>query len=192
MLKIWRFSPTRRAAGRRWITALIASLLLTGRTLLGADPREQPGTSKTSPPVHIQAAELQADYDAGWAEFRGSVRATRDNMVITSDTLRIYFDRKPRSAASTSDVQGSITKIVARSNVKITFEDAVATTEVATYDTRTQMLVLSGERARLVQGDNSITGSTIVLHRQDGQVQVEGNDRSRVRALIQSKGAVPD
>lgn len=192
MLKIWRFSPTRRAAGRRWITALIASLLLTGRTLLGADPREQAGTSKTSPPVHIQAAELQADYDAGWAEFRGRVRATRDNMVITSDTLRIYFDRKPRSAASTSDVQGSITKIVARGNVKITFEDAVATTEVATYDTRTQMLVLSGERARLVQGDNSITGSTIVLHRQDGQVQVEGNDRSRVRALIQSKGAVPD
>jgi lipopolysaccharide export system protein LptA len=190
-LKIWRSSFKRRAPGLRWTSALLAGLLLAGATLVRADPREQANASNPSPPLHIKAAELQADYDAGWAEFRGSVRATRGHMVVLSDTLRIYFDKSRKTDDATSDPQASVTKIVAHGNVKITLDDSRGTADTATYDTRTQMLILSGQPSTFVRGDNSISGSEIKLHRPEGQLEVEGNAPSRVRAVVRSEGFVP-
>lgn len=178
--------------GLRWTSALIAGLVLTGRTLVGADPRDHANAPSPSPPVHISATELQADYDAGWAEFRGNVRATRDNMVILSDTLRIYFDKNRKADDATIGQKASITKLIARGNVKITLDDSIATADTATYDSQTQLLILSGERSTFIREGNSISGSEIKLHRQQGQLEVEGNAASRVRAVVRSKGFVPD
>jgi lipopolysaccharide transport protein LptA len=190
-LKIWRSNSKRCVPGLRWTSALLAGLVLTGATLVGADPREHANGSTPSPPLHIKAAELHADYDAGWAEFRGSVRATRDHMVILSDTLRIYFDKNRKAEDATTNLQASITKIVADGNVKITLDDSIATADTATYDTQTQLLILVGQPSTFVRGGNSISGSEIKLHRREGQLQVEANAPSRVRAVVQSEGFVP-
>jgi lipopolysaccharide transport protein LptA len=64
-------------------------------------------------------------------------------------------------------------------------EGKTATCDQAVYQTATQSLTLTGENTRIQSGDNYITGNTVTIYQETGQIIVDGNDTKRVNAVFQ-------
>ena len=81
-------------------------------------------------------------------------------------------------------VKNSIKKIIATGDVKIRTEDLIAFTEEAVYETKTGTLTMTGTNSRVLSGKNSITGSTFIVSRENGDLIVEGSRQDRVQAVL--------
>ncbi len=136
--------------------------------------------------IHITANKLISDNDADYAEFIGNVRATQGDTVITADRLKIFAKRNPDNKVTPGLGTESINKIIASGNVKINFDNRVAVTPQAVYNTETGVLVLSGDNSRIVSGNDSISGEKITLYRTTGRIIVESSGEKRVEAVFYS------
>jgi lipopolysaccharide export system protein LptA len=147
-----------------------------------ARPRE-PVQVEESQKIHIKADKVIADLDGGEAIFVGNVRITRGLTKVTSDRMYVYYkdiDNKNKNG----EVKNSIRKIIATGNVKIHTEDMIAFTDEAVYITKTETLTMSGSNSRVISGDNSITGSTFIVSRANGNIIVEGSNHDQVQAVL--------
>ncbi|MGD2149713.1 MAG: LptA/OstA family protein [Desulfobacterales bacterium] len=152
---------------------------------------EKPGDTDTNNhaknnKIHITADKLFSDNDADYAEFIGNVRASQEDTVITADRLKIFYKATSGLKGTPAIGEESITKIVADGNVKINFDNRVAVTPKAVYNTQTRILVLSGNNSKIVSGDNSISGEKITIDRATGRINVESGDKKRVEAVLYS------
>ena len=136
--------------------------------------------------IHITADKLISDNNADYAEFIGNVRATQEDTVITADKLKIFFKKIPHDKKKPAVGEEAINEIVASGNVKIKFDNRVAVTRQAVYNTETGVLVLSGNNSRIVSGNNSISGEKITLYRTTGHINVESGGGKRVEAVFYS------
>ena len=136
--------------------------------------------------IHITSDKLMADKKAGYAEFIGHVKTTQGDTVITSDRLKIFYNKNIANNGPLSVKEESIHKIVAKGNVKIKFDNRVATAQQAVYNTETMVLVLSGNNSKIISGNDSISGEKITFYRTDGRINVESGNKKRVEALFYS------
>ncbi len=143
-------------------------------------------------PIQIVADELISYNEEKYAEFIGNVKVTQGNFTITSDKLRIYYQGELLDSEKKGGDEGLLKKIIATGNVKITSEQYNAEAEKAEYDTATTTVILSGENAKIISGQNSISGSKITLNQKSGQVRVEGSGTKRIRAEFYTKEKTSD
>ena len=119
---------------------------------------------------------LEINYEKNIATFNNNVKVEREDSVINSDKMDVYFAQKPKGTAKekeskndlgTSSNMGlsasKIEKIVARGNVKVTRGENVSYSDEATYSASDKKLILSG-RPKLIlysTGDlnNASTGN---------------------------------
>jgi len=135
--------------------------------------------------IHITADKLISDNEVDYAEFIGNVRATQEDTVITADRLKIFVKKNPDNKSPGVGTE-SINKIIASGNVKINFDNRVAVTPQAVYNTKTGVLVLSGDNSRIISGKDSISGEKITLYRTTGRITVESGEEKRVEAVFYS------
>lgn len=167
-------------------------LLLAGMLLSLAYADEQPSNPKTTGtgknmPIHITADRLISDKNAGYAEFIGNVKAVQEETVITADRLKIFLKKNLDNKDPLSVNEESIHEIVARGNVKIKFDNRLAVTEQAVYNTDTMVLVLTGDNSKIVSENDSISGEKITFYRTDGRINVESGNKKRVEAVFYSR-----
>ena len=136
--------------------------------------------------IHISADKLISSIETGYIEFVGNIRATQKNTVINADKLKVFLKMERYNNKGITD-KDSIQKIVADGNVKIWFDNRIATAEQAVYHTQTGILVLSGANSKVISGNDSIAGAKITLSRKNGRIQVESSDAKRVEAIIYPK-----
>lgn len=136
--------------------------------------------------IYITSDKLISDRKAGYAEFIGNVKAIQGDTVITSDRLKIFFKKHIANKGPSSVSEESIHKIVANGNVEIKFDNRVATTQQAIYNTKTMVLVLSGDNSKVKSENDSISGEKIIFYRKDGRLHVESGDTKRVEAVFYS------
>ncbi|MBW2608031.1 MAG: hypothetical protein JRD05_10395 [Deltaproteobacteria bacterium] len=136
--------------------------------------------------IFITSDKLISDNEAGCAEFIGNVRAVQETTVITADKLKIYYNEGLNNNKNIVASEESIKKIVANGNVTIESDNRTMKTEHAVYTTATGTVVLSGANSKIIDGNNSISGSKITLFRDSGRIQVESGSDKRVEALIYS------
>jgi lipopolysaccharide export system protein LptA len=136
--------------------------------------------------IHITSDRLITDNNAGYAEFIGNVKAIQDGTVITSDRLKVFYKKNIADKGPLSVNEESIHKIIAKGNVEIKFDNRVATAQQAVYNTETMVLVLSGGDAKVISGNDSISGEKITLYRTDGRISVESGNKKRVEAVFHS------
>ena len=164
--------------------ALLAFLMGPGCPGFAEDLAAQaPEAADSDKMIRITADRLVTDTQSQNAEFIGNVRATRENMIILCDSLKIFYTESAQGAGSRPE-EGSIRRIVAEGNVKISFDDQTATTQRADWSPQDQTIVLSGPGSKIVSGKSSITGSKITLHQESNRIQVEGGSNGRVEAQI--------
>lgn len=149
-----------------------------------------PSKDKVKEIIHVTADSLSSDSDAKFAEFIGNVKATQGDFIIKSDRLKIYYKESAESKAAPGTTE-SIEKIVATGNVEIKSEEGVGLAQQAEYDTKTMIVVLTGENSKVFDQKNSVTGSRITIYRNDGRVKVEGDKNKKVNAVLYPKEKTP-
>ena len=166
------------------IFLLAASMVIS--PALAEDISSDPDTTgrKNNEKIHITAAKLISDNTAGYAEFIGDVRANQGDNVITADRLKIFYKKHLPDKSKPVIDQESIHQIVATGNVKIKFDNRVAESRRAVYNTETRVLVLSGADSKIISGNDTISGEKITFYRTDGRIAVEGGHKERVEAVF--------
>ena len=168
---------------------VVAFGLVAGLTTHLADADDKPYDTKTynnekKQKIHITADKLVSDNKANYAEFIGNVRANQGETTITSDRLKIFYKKDLDNQETPSVGEESIKKIVANGNVRIKFDNKVAITQQAVYNTATRVIVLSGADSKILSGNDYISGEKITLYRTDGRINVESGNEKRVEAVF--------
>ena len=121
-------------------------------------------------------------------EFLGNVRAAQGTTILTSERLKVYYrDASTSESPKNRVADDAISRIVAQGNVKIVFDDQIATAEQADYVADRKIVVLSGNNTTITSGNNSISGTKITLFRDEGRIQVESSKEKRVEAFFYSQ-----
>ena len=149
----------------------------------GTGPEEQ---TDLGAPIHITSDEVKSDHRMRWMEFKGNVRATQQDVVITADRIKIFY--KP--GGDTSGGATTVEKIVSRGNVKIIFDNKTKTAvaEKAVYTADQKVLVLSGGDPTVWSGKNIIRGKKITLFQAENRSLVEGGEKEQVEATFYTEG----
>ena len=137
--------------------------------------------------INVSADRLVAETGSDFAEFIGNVRVVQGETTITADRLRIEYLRSNSADANSLSMTGeSIRKLTAQGSVNIRMDDQTASTDKAEYDVPKRVLVLSGKETRVTSGQNTISGAKITMHRDSGQISVEGHGKQQVQAVFYS------
>jgi len=163
------------------IIILLAALLFPPAVPAGTLAPENPDSPDRK--IRITADRLVADTKNGSADFIGNVRASQGSTLITSDRLKVIYDQNAENA-SAEDAKAAIKAIISSGTVVIHFNNKVATTEKAVYNSQTGILTLTGKGTRVTSGDNSITGEKITVDRKKDRMTVESSEDTRVNAVI--------
>jgi lipopolysaccharide export system protein LptA len=142
------------------------------------------GGGASNEPTEIISDRLVNNNTDKMAEFTGAVKATQGNFSITADTLRIYYEGDLINPPKDKSAKNQVTKMVAIGRVHIVSDQYIADSERAEYDPATDVLTLIGENSRVTSGQNSVTGSKIIINRRDGNSLAESSPTSRVKAVL--------
>jgi lipopolysaccharide export system protein LptA len=172
-----------------WIINFLLFAVLTLPLSYADDKKpdgQTPNDEKKSE-IHITSDKMVLESNAEYVEFMGNVRATQEESVLTGNSLKVFYQGGLDKNKESFVGEESIKKIVAKGNVKIIFEDKIATAQQATYTTASRILVLSGPDATIISGKDSISGEKITFYRADDRVIVESGKEKRVKAVFFSK-----
>jgi lipopolysaccharide export system protein LptA len=164
----------------------------SGSNVQGKAPKKQ----QPEIPLHISAAQLEADQARHLIIFKGQVKAVYGDTTLYADQLLVFYkprknDRSSSSSAETSQGisplgdlgGGKVDRIEARGNVRYVQGDRVATGEKAVYYRDKDEIVLLG-RPQLWRGKNHLRGSMITFNLASQKVVVEGSPQQRVEAHL--------
>lgn len=129
---------------------------------VGAASGGKQGKGKREPIV-ITASRMQADKLGDKVTFNGDVTLKKEGMTLSSDTMVVFYN--PRSKG--------INEIEATGNVIVRKENTVALSRKASYYSREEKIVLSGD-ARIIENENQLGGERITLFIRDDRSIVEG------------------
>ncbi len=173
-----------------WLLAAAAAAL--GGVAYAA--KASPAGPAASPPAEPAAAAIEIVSDRmvvqnaeKWADFLGSVRLTRGDLVMTSEKLRVHYEGDLLNPGPGSGLQDTVRRLVATGRVHIVSGNYVADADQADYDPNTDVLVLLGRPATVTRGENTLAGTRIVLNRREGRAEAEGGTGGRVRARFHAE-----
>ncbi len=135
---------------------------------------------KPSPrePVRIQSDRMETIDKKGNVVFKGHVRASRGDLVIHSDVLKVYYRQVPGREG-----KRLIDRLVAEGNVKITKNERMATGKKAVYNKPEEKIILTGN-AQVWDGRNRIRGDKIVFFVNEDRSIVESSGSHKVEAVV--------
>ncbi len=140
------------------------SLLAITAVLLLVDTSYAARPDKTSAePIVITSSRMEADKLGDKVTFLGNVTLKKEGMTLSSDSMVVFYD------AGTKDIR----EIDAYGNVVVHKDGRVALSNVASYFSREEKIVLTGD-ARIVENENQLGGEKITLFMRDDRSIVEG------------------
>ncbi|MEE9609744.1 MAG: lipopolysaccharide transport periplasmic protein LptA [Desulfatiglandales bacterium] len=165
-------------------TLWILSLSLTFPfAVLAQDSTHKKGEKAEAGPMVIKSDSLEVDNNRRIVTFTGNVNCKRDDLLIESQKLLVYYRNQPTKQASEKE-KVEVDKIIATGQVRITQPDgSIATAERAVYYQNDEKVVLSGNPV-VKQGNNFVEGSTITLFLKEKRSIVESSKDRRVKAVI--------
>jgi lipopolysaccharide export system protein LptA len=166
-----------------------------------ATPAKAPGVPKQEFPLHISAAQMEANQDQRVIIFKGQVKADYEDSTLYTDKLLVFYkpkEEKPKAKAQSpspstakspeaSPLEGlggdQIDRIEAWGNVRYVQGDRVATGEKAIYYRDKDEIVLLGH-PQVWRGEDYMKGSRIIMHLATKKVEVESSAAQRVEAHL--------
>jgi len=156
------------------ILVLGLSLLLATTTFGADDP---------STPIHIEADRMISQEQDNSVVFIGNVDARQGGITIRADEMTVYYTQSDKKNGKSSASQ--VSKLVCKKNVEITQDDWLGTGNRMDYLAKERKVILSGD-AKAWQGQNMISGKTIIYYLDDKRTIVEQDKTKsgRVKAVI--------
>lgn len=146
---------------------------------------EDNAAAKKQPPadLKITSDKMVANKDQSMVEFMGKVKAVRAESELLADSVKVFF----HTSETQKKGQSKVKRILAVGNVEYTEGERKAFSDQADYNTAEQILVLTGDQARLLTGKSWITGKKITLFKAQDRVVVESNEQTRVEAFFDAE-----
>lgn len=164
--------------------ALLAAMILVAAPAAGGSARAQGldlGSGDAKP------LEIYADEGIEWDQknkryvARGNAKAIQGDTTVYADTLTAYYEE-------TKGKGSQITRIEAVGKVKIVSPSQTAYGDKGVYDSRQNVLVLTGRRLKLVTKDNIITArDSLEYHDRKSLAVARGNAVWRQRNPVKGK-----
>ncbi|MBR1249015.1 LPS ABC transporter substrate-binding protein LptA [Bradyrhizobium sp. AUGA SZCCT0169] len=149
-------------------------------------------------PIQIEAASLEMRDKQKEATFAGNVKVVQGDTTMTSKTLVVFYDSGPAAPApaaakgsKSAPMQAaspgpggssSIRRLEAKGKVVVTQKDQVVTGETAIFDTRANLITMTGGVV-LTQCKNVLQGDRLKVDMTTGVSRVE-SDSGQVRGLF--------
>jgi len=167
-----------------------ASALLTLGLFAAAAPSRAQSSATTQPsglklsgdkPIQIESDKLEVHQAESVAVFTGNVNVVQDPTVLKAGKMTVYYVKDPSGAAKAGTqaagaaMTGSanIDHLEIEDKVYIKSDNQVATGDRGTFDMKTEVLVLSGSKVVLSQGDNVLVGCRLTVQMKTGLAQVD-------------------
>nr|WP_321400288.1 LptA/OstA family protein [uncultured Desulfobacter sp.] len=165
------------------VVLLLALLFLCTNVAFAAQNNE--ASDKKQPPadLKITSDKMVANKDQSMVEFTGKVKAVRADSVLLADSVKVFF----HTSETKKEGQSNVKRILATGHVEYTEGERKAFSDQADYDTTDQILVLTGDQARLLTGKSWITGKKITLFKAQDRVVVESTEETRVEAFFDAE-----
>jgi lipopolysaccharide export system protein LptA len=187
-----------------------AVLLVSGLTCVayaqssmqGVPNAMQGFTQNRDQPIQIEAARLEVRDKKKQATFINNVKVVQGDTTMTSKTLDVFYESKDQDAApansksakaapiqsSTPGPTGSssIKRLEARGNVVVTQKDQVVTGDNAIFDTKTNLITMTGGVV-LTQCKNILRGDRLFVDMTTGVSRVE-SDSGKVQGIFMQSG----
>ncbi len=131
-------------------------------------------------PIQIESDKLEVRQTDSAAIFSGNVTVTQGPTLLKAGKMTVYYVKDANAAkgaaAGASAMTGSsnIDHLVVENKVYIKSNDQVATGDDATFDMKTQVMVLSGKEVVLSQGANILKGCKLTVQMKTGLAQFSG------------------
>jgi len=216
-MKLYRstIAEARIAAGV--VSAVLCAAVLMGagdaraQSSASGVPNAMQGFSQNhDQPIQIEAASLEMRDKKKEATFSGNVKVIQGDTTMTSKVLVVFYESKDQNAPPAAPAGGkaaakaapppmqaaapgpggssSIKRLEAKGNVVVTQKDQVVTGELAVFDTKTNLITMSGGVV-LTQCQNVLKGDRLLVDMTTGVSRVE-SDTGRVNGLFlnQSSG----
>ena len=155
-------------------------------------------------PIQIEAASLEMRDKKKEATFSGNVKVIQGDTTMTSKVLVVFYESKDPNAATPAGgntkaaakstpapIQSatpgpggssSIKRLEAKGNVVVTQKDQVVTGELAVFDTKTNLITMTGGVV-LTQCQNVLKGDRLLVDMTTGVSRVE-SDSGKVNGLF--------
>lgn len=114
-------------------------------------------------PMVITSNRMEASKLGDTVTFIGNVTLKKESMTLSSDTMIVFYDTGSKN----------IRQIDAHGNVVVRKEGRVALANDASYYSRDEKIVLTGD-ARIIENENQLGGEKITLFMRDDRSLVEG------------------
>lgn len=147
--------------------------------------QENATAEKKQPPtdLKITSDKMVADKNQSMVEFMGNVKAIRADSVLLANSIKVFF----HTSKTKKEGQSNVKRILATGNVEYSEGQRKAFSDQADYDTADEILVLTGEKARLLTGKSWISGKKITLFKAQDRVVVESTEKNRVEAFFDAE-----
>jgi len=202
------FSRTLRPFARASVAACLLAAFASGaahaQSSMQGVPNAMQGFSQNrDKPIQIEAASLEVRDKKKEAAFSGNVKVVQGDTTMSSKSLVVFYDQSPApeqpaapkqkgsKAAAGAPMQSatpgpggssSIKRLEARGSVVVTQKDQVVTGDLAVFDTRANMITMSGGVV-LTQCKNVLRGDRLMVDMTTGVSRVE-SDSGKVQALF--------
>ena len=201
------------------MTALALALIVSSESRAqnsASAPNAMQGFSQNrDQPVQIEAASLEMRDKKKQATFAGNVKVVQGDTTMTSKTLVVFYDSatapttpppanakaanaKPaksapmQAAAPGPGGSSSIRRLEARGSVVVTQKDQVVTGETAVFDTRANLITMTGGTVTggvvLTQCGNVMRGDRLKVDMTTGVSRVESDTKVQVLMNQSSQG----
>lgn len=142
-------------------------------------------------PIQIESDKLEVRQNESLAIFTGNVSVVQGPTLMKAGKMKVYYVKNDKADAKAKPTEAKaggeaaadgVSPMSAGTNIDhleidgkvyIKSEDQVATGDSGTFDMKTQVLVLSGKKVVLSQGDNVLVGCKLTVQMQTGLAQVD-------------------
>ncbi len=129
-------------------------------------------------PIQIESDKLEVRENESLAIFTGNVQVVQGPTLLKAGAMKVYYVKDQAqadqaSAGSATTGTANIDRLEVSSKVYIKSDTQVATGERGTFDMKSEVLVLSGDKVVLSDGDNVLTGCKLTVQMKTGLAQVE-------------------
>jgi lipopolysaccharide export system protein LptA len=142
----------------------------------------------SSAPIEIVADVLEVRQAENLAIFTGEVVAVQGTLHLTADLLNVTYAAE-QSDTNASPGTGAIQNMRAEGNVFLSNGAETAQGAWAEYDLASGMMRMGGSVV-LTQGDNAISGESLVIDLNAGTGRIEGG-RGRVKSIFTPAAETP-
>lgn len=122
-------------------------------------------------PIQIESDKLEVRENDSVAVFTGNVTVTQGPTLLKSGRMTVHYAKDGGSATTGS---AEIERLEVDDKVYVKSDNQVATGDKGVFDMKTEVLVLTGSKVVLSEGENVLMGCKLTVQMKSGQAQVDG------------------